>query len=75
VAGIWWYRGNIAPQEFKVDSRGRQITYCYLDGDPIKAAEQLGELMRRRWASGNVQGLLAAPFYCPVPYEWSRYAP
>ena len=31
--------------------------------------------MRRRWASGDVTGLLAAPFYVPVPFEWTRYLP
>ena len=31
--------------------------------------------MRRRWSSGDVTGLLAAPFYVPVPFERTRYLP
>ena len=57
------------------DASGRQVTYCYLDDDPVATAERLGEVMRSRWASGDVTGLLAAPFYTPVPFEWTRYLP
>jgi hypothetical protein len=74
VAGIWWYRGD-GTQPFGKDSGGLQITYCYLDADPVAAAGPLGERMRRRWASGAVEGLLAAPFYTIVPFDWSRHLP
>jgi hypothetical protein len=74
VAGVWWYHGAQAPH-YNSDARGRQITYCYLDDDPIAAAGRLGDAMQQRWRSGAVKGLLAAPFYCIVPYEWSRYLP
>ena len=75
VAGVWWYDGAQAPQPYDVDARGRQITYCYLDEDPVATAERLGDVMRKRWASGEVKGLLAAPFFSIVPYDWSRYLP
>jgi len=75
VAGVWWYHGAQAPQPFGGDARGRQVTYCYLDGDPIAAARRLAEAMQRRWASGEVKGLLAAAFFAVVPFQWSRYLP
>jgi hypothetical protein len=74
VAGVWWYDGAPAGRN-ATDARGRQVTYCYLDDDPVATAERLGEVMRPRWASGDVTGLLAAPFYVPVPFEWTRYLP
>jgi hypothetical protein len=75
VAGVWWYRGNLAPAPYSTDARGLQISYCYLDDDPVATAERLGEQMQRRWATGDVTGLLAAPFYTPVPFDWARYLP
>ena len=75
VAGVWWYDGALAPEPFATDARGRRISYCYLDDDPVATAERLGEVMRRRWASGDVEGLLAAPFHTPVPFEWKRHLP
>jgi len=76
VAGVWWYHGALAPRRFgDADARGRQITYCYLDDDPVAVAGRLGEAMRRRWASGDVQGLLAAPFFVIVPFDWARHLP
>ena len=68
VAGVWWYRG-------KGDAADKQITYCYLDEDPVACAPALGEAMKQRWASGEVQGLLAAPFYTVVPFDWGRHLP
>jgi hypothetical protein len=75
VAGVWWYDGAAPPAPTATDARGRQVTYCYLDDDPVATAERLGEVMRPRWSSGDVTGLLAAPFYTPVPFEWTRYLP
>ena len=57
------------------DARGRQITYCYLDEDPVAVAARLGAEVRRRWATGAVKGLLAAPFYAIVPFDWARRLP
>lgn len=75
VAGVWWFQGSIAPEPYNVDSRGRQITYCYLDDDPITVAKSLREHVEERWKSGAVRGLLAAPFFTVVPFEWSRHLP
>jgi len=75
VAGIWWFRGTEAPAGLDQDSRGLQVTYCYLDADPVETAALLGERMRERWAAGTVAGLLAAPFHTIVPYDWGRHLP
>ncbi len=75
VAGVWWYHGNLAPAPYGSDARGLQITYCYLDDDPVEVAAPISDALRQRWAAGQVQGLLAAPFYTPVPFEWTRYLP
>lgn len=75
IAGLWWFDGNVAPEPFDFDARGRQITYCYVDGDPIAVANELKGRLSERWASGAVRGLLAAPFFLPVPFDWSRYLP
>jgi hypothetical protein len=75
VAGIWWYEGALAPAPYSTDARGLQITYCYLDDDPVTIAKELGEIARQRWASSEAEGLLAAPFYTPVPFDWTRYLP
>jgi len=72
VAGVWWYDGTASPSS---DSRGRQFTYCYVDGDLLATSRRLSVAMRQRWASGAVKGLLAAPFFSIVPFEWNRYLP
>jgi hypothetical protein len=75
VAGVWWWNGALTPQPYGGDARGRQITYCYLDADPVAAAAPLGDQMQRRWASGAVKGLLAAPFFSIAPFDWTRHLP
>jgi hypothetical protein len=75
VAGAWWYHGNVSPAPWDNDTRGLQVTYCYLDEDPLEVAAPLGAALRQRWASGDVQGLLAAPFHTLVPFDWTRHLP
>lgn len=75
VAGVWWFNGMPADGGMAGDMTGKQITYCYLDRDPVECAGALGEAMKARWAGGEVKGLLAAPFYCAVPYDWGRHVP
>jgi hypothetical protein len=75
VAGVWSYHGTVAPGQFATDARGLQVTYCYLDDDPVATGERLGEVVRQRWDSEGVVGLLAAPFFTLVPFEWTRSLP
>ncbi|HET6809718.1 MAG TPA: hypothetical protein VFH50_01760 [Acidimicrobiales bacterium] len=75
VAGAWWYAGSPLPPPWRNDTTGLQITYCYLDGDPVAAAEELHPVLEKRWAGGDVTPLLAAPFHAVMPFEFGRYLP
>lgn len=65
VAGAWWAEGI----------EGLQLTFCFLDDDPVAAAHRLRPALDKRWASGAVVALLAAPFHIPVDHDWDRYLP
>jgi hypothetical protein len=75
VAGIWWHEGGTPPAPRFPDTSGMQVTYCFLDDDPIETAMRLRGPLKQRWASGGVVPLLAAPFQTLVPFEWDRYLP
>ena len=75
VAGIWWWKGSAESSGMGGQSAGKQITYCFLDEDPVSCAATLAGLVNARWTSGAVTGLLAAPFYTVVPFEWTRNLP
>jgi hypothetical protein len=75
VAGVWWARGfdcEILPDH---DTSGLQVTYCFLDADPLDTARALGPLLDARWSTGEVMPLLAGPFRVPIPSELDRYLP
>jgi hypothetical protein len=74
VAGIWWHHGS-ETEPYGAQGRGRQLTYCYLDEDPVAVAMRLAAAVQQRWASAAVNGLLAAPFYAITPFEWARRLP
>jgi hypothetical protein len=68
VAGVWWATrtdGDVVTQ----------LTHCFLDDDPVVVAGRLEPLLADRWRTGEVQALLAAPFFSVVPYAWDRYLP
>lgn len=75
VAGIWWHQGGKAPAPGFNDASGVQLSYCFLDQDPVQTAERLRRPLGLRWQAGGVVPLLAAPFYTLVPFEWTRYLP
>lgn len=75
VAGIWWYHGARPAEAFGSDASGMQLTYCYLDRDPVEVGQALSGVVRARWALGAVRGLLAAPFHAIVPFDWGRHLP
>jgi hypothetical protein len=75
VAGTWWHQGGPSPSPDFRDNTGLQVTYCFLDGDPVQTAERLLAPLRQRWAAGQSAPLLAAPFYTLVPFEWDRHLP
>lgn len=75
VAGVWWFDGQRAEEPLTGDYTGLRITYCFLDADPVATGKVLGDHVRKRWESGKVRGLLAAPFFMVVPFEWDRHLP
>lgn len=75
VAGAWWFEGSALPEPYSQDSAGRQVTLLFLDRDPVATARALAAPLHERWASGAVTGLLAAPFFTVVPFEWDRHLP
>jgi hypothetical protein len=78
VAGMWWGSSahlgapyeTIAATDIK-----RLITYCFLDDDPIQAAQALRPALEKRWHGGGIEPLIAAPFNVLVPYQWDRFLP
>ncbi len=69
VAGAWWATTSLE------GDMAQQITYCFLDEDPVEVAARLAPVVRERWNMGAVTPLLAAPFHTLVPFEWDRYLP
>jgi hypothetical protein len=74
VAGAWW--GAPAPVDpgFSDAVAGRQLTYLFLDDDPVAVAECLRPELERRW-SGTDGALLAAPFHVVAPDALDRHLP
>jgi hypothetical protein len=52
-----------------------QITYCFLDDDPVATARRLPDALEKRWADTGVVPLLAAPFYPVVGNDYDRHVP
>ena len=68
VAGAWWGAGvHLGMPYSTADNEGLQITYCFLDDDPVDAAERLRPVLQERWADAAIAPLLAAPFHPIVP--------
>jgi len=76
VGGAWRVRGDPAgPAGTSVDTTGLQLTYLFLDGDPVETAHALRPALERRWADAAVMPVLAAPFHTVAPYDWTRHLP
>ena len=75
VAGIWSTGAlDVGPQLASAPA-GQQLTYCFLDEDPVATAARLRPVLEKRWKTTDIDPLFAAPFHPVVPYEWSRYVP
>lgn len=75
VAGAWWHAGATVDEPLRVDRRGLQISYLFLDDDPVDVAPRLLPVLSQRWRDSSVMPLLASPFYTVVPFAWDRYLP
>jgi hypothetical protein len=68
VAGAWWATRDD-------EGTATQVTYCFLDDDPIAVGGRLEPLLAERWRAGEVDPLLAAPFFTVVPSSWDEHLP
>ena len=75
MGGVWSAASHRVDASLASAPSGQLLTYCFLDDDPVEAAERLRPVLETRWAQAGVEPLLAAPFYPVVPYEWDRYVP
>ncbi|MEY4159549.1 MAG: hypothetical protein RLZZ136_170 [Pseudomonadota bacterium] len=75
VAGVWWYHLNAVSRDDLGEVGDLQVTYCYLDADPVEVAGHMTQVMQDRWQSGAVKGLFASPFYTIVPFAWDHHLP
>jgi hypothetical protein len=75
VAGIWSMASLEVGPELANAPAGQQLTYCFLDQDPVATAARLRPVLEKRWAVTDIDPLFAAPFYPVVPHEWGRYVP
>lgn len=75
VAGVWSATSLPVGARLASAPAGQTVSYCFLDDDPVAAAERLHPLLRKRWDGGAVTPLFAAPFHAVVPHQWDRYVP
>jgi hypothetical protein len=67
VAGVWRYIGAKFHDRL-VDTRGRHLTVCYLDNDPVAVGAAIT-------AALDQSVRFAAPFVSLTPFDWSRSLP
>ena len=75
VAGIWSMAALDVGPTLASARAGQQLTYCFLDDDPVATAARLRPVLEKRWTAKDIDPLFAAPFHPVVPYEWNRYVP
>ena len=75
VAGIWSMAALDVGPKLASARAGQQLSYCFLDGDPVATAARLRPVLEMRWSATGIDPLFAAPFHPVVPHEWSRYVP
>jgi hypothetical protein len=64
VAGAWWApTATDVPEAFTTARPGDQLTYLFLEDDPVAVATRLQPVLAQRWADPEVVGLFAAPFF------------
>ncbi|HVV35432.1 MAG TPA: hypothetical protein VHC63_02430 [Acidimicrobiales bacterium] len=67
VAGVWRYIGARFHERL-VDTTGRHLTVCYLDGDPVAVGAALSDALTQPVR-------FAAPFVSLTPFDWTRSLP
>ncbi|MGH3640931.1 MAG: hypothetical protein ACRDUX_18080 [Mycobacterium sp.] len=75
VAGVWSTTALDVDPRLASAQAGQQLTYCFLDDDPVDTAARLRPVLEGRWGATGIEPLFAAPFHPVVPHEWDRYVP
>jgi len=76
VAGAWWApTARDVPEEYTLARQGDQLTYLFLDDDPVAVAGRLRPVLDARWADGAAAGLFAAPFFVAHADDLARHLP
>jgi len=76
VAGAWWApTATGVPEAYTLAQAGDQLTYLFLDDDPVAVASRLQPVLERRWADTGVTGLFAAPFFVAHADDLGRHLP
>jgi hypothetical protein len=76
VGGAWWGGAEpLGPPFTTRDNSGLQVSYLFLDDEPVEVAERLRGRLEQRWSTTGSKPLLAAPFHSLVAYSWVRYLP
>ncbi len=75
VAGAWWAGAADVRERYSDAVAGDQLTYLFLDDDPVAVATRLRPELEARWADTGAAGLLAAPFYVAVADDLARHLP
>ncbi len=82
VAGVWWGSGMALDPAFATaDGKpissvaGLQISFCFLDDDPVETAQRIATNLDERWKRTNVVPLLAGPFYTVTGEDCGHHLP
>jgi hypothetical protein len=74
VAGVWSAAAGPVGDD-STAPEGQQLTWCFLDEDPVEVAGRLRPVVEQRAQAAGQAALLAAPFHVVVPRAWDRYLP
>jgi hypothetical protein len=75
VAGAWWATAATVDPRYSDAGAGTQITYLYLDDDPVAVAGRLRPELEHRWAGDGPEPRLAAPFHVVDAGDLGRHLP
>jgi hypothetical protein len=76
VAGAWWAAAAAdVPEQYSLARAGDQLTYLFLDDDPVTVAGRLRPVLEQRWADTGAVGLLGAPFHVARADDLGRHLP
>jgi hypothetical protein len=76
VAGAWWApTATDVPEQYSIAQPGDQLTYLFLDDDPVAVADRLRPVLEQRWSDTGAVGLFAAPFHVARADDLGRNLP